>query len=526
MRKYKVLLADDELIILSGIRYLIDWDAQNCEIVMTAHNGQETLDAIRDLHPDIVVCDINMPLRSGLDVLEDAQKYFPGVAFIMLTNYQEFGMVQRALRHDAVDYLLKTQLDPQMLIQALQRAKATCQRKDSAADENETSEPASMQGLLAHVLRECCLAPDDLAFLRQNGFPASYHFLLCNIDLSTIPNIASFSMADRVRTIACERDIIAKIVQSAFPSSLLLEAGLPQKTLAFFLPNVGEADFTKAAKTLDDVSARVTQARVDIAITDRFQSPEQLCKCALQAQNLFDIYYCSVPHFLCAGDVRHKVFEPFKTAQYVNLISSTLVTFNPQRINSQLDQVINMLRTTEHRRMEGISLCSSTVGLVLPLVETAEPMLFSRLSSLNQRIYESTTRDELIAVFEAVSQELMETLVKPPESPRSIIDRTVHYVETNLHQRILLSEAADVLKVSPNYLSSLFKKQMGCSFIEYVNRKKIERACELIDRDEHHIYEIAFMLGFDSPYYFSKVFKRITNVSPSEYRIRSMPDGS
>lgn len=67
---YQVLLVDDEPIILSGIKFLINWEMFDCNIVGTARNGQQALEAFDKLHPDIVICDISMPVLSGIEVLK------------------------------------------------------------------------------------------------------------------------------------------------------------------------------------------------------------------------------------------------------------------------------------------------------------------------------------------------------------------------------------------------------------------------------------------------------------------------
>ena len=120
---YRILIVDDETIILSGIKFLVDWEKYDCTIADTARNGQDALEKIRLCVPDIVLCDINMPVMGGIELLRTVDAEFPSVVFIMLTNLQEFDLAKDAIRYRAVDYLVKNQLDARMLVESLEKAK-------------------------------------------------------------------------------------------------------------------------------------------------------------------------------------------------------------------------------------------------------------------------------------------------------------------------------------------------------------------------------------------------------------------
>ena len=126
---YQVLLVDDEPLILSGIKFMLDWNKNNCQIAGTARNGQQAMEKIRTLHPDIVICDIAMPGMTGTELLQLAAKEFPHVVFIMLTNHPDFQLAQHSLRYRAVDYLLKSDLEPEALERSLAAAQAECRTR-------------------------------------------------------------------------------------------------------------------------------------------------------------------------------------------------------------------------------------------------------------------------------------------------------------------------------------------------------------------------------------------------------------
>ena len=107
MKKLKVLLVDDEIIIRQGFRQLFDWEAHDCEVVGEAADGMEALSQIDALNPDIVTMDINIPIMNGLKVIQLSRMKHPETAFIIVSGYDDFAYCREALRLQITDYILK-----------------------------------------------------------------------------------------------------------------------------------------------------------------------------------------------------------------------------------------------------------------------------------------------------------------------------------------------------------------------------------------------------------------------------------
>lgn len=107
MKKLRVLLADDEIMIREGFKRLFDWEAHGCEVVGEAADGMEALSQIELLEPDIVIMDINMPIMNGLKVIQLARIKRPETAFIIVSGYDDFSYCREALRLQITDYILK-----------------------------------------------------------------------------------------------------------------------------------------------------------------------------------------------------------------------------------------------------------------------------------------------------------------------------------------------------------------------------------------------------------------------------------
>ena len=107
MKKLRVLLVDDEIMIREGFKKLFDWEAHDCEVAGEAADGMEALTKIDTLKPDIVIMDINIPIMNGLKVIQTSRLKYPDMAFVIVSGYDDFTYCREALRLQITDYMLK-----------------------------------------------------------------------------------------------------------------------------------------------------------------------------------------------------------------------------------------------------------------------------------------------------------------------------------------------------------------------------------------------------------------------------------
>lgn len=107
MKKLRVLLVDDEIMIREGFKRLFDWNVHDCEVVGEAGDGMEALTQIDALRPDIVIMDINIPIMNGLKVIQLSRIKHPDIAFVIVSGYDDFAYCREALRLQITDYILK-----------------------------------------------------------------------------------------------------------------------------------------------------------------------------------------------------------------------------------------------------------------------------------------------------------------------------------------------------------------------------------------------------------------------------------
>ncbi|QHQ63093.1 response regulator [Anaerocolumna sedimenticola] len=129
--------------------------------------------------------------------------------------------------------------------------------------------------------------------------------------------------------------------------------------------------------------------------------------------------------------------------------------------------------------------------------------------------------EELVACFEKIRMNLDETNKVMDNRPKTyyneIIQRVDNYLQNN-YQKASLEGAAEIVGLSPNYLSKIYKEKSGSGFLEKLNKIRMEKASELLLDPNYKSYEIAFYVGYDNPKNFSRAFKTYYNVSPMDFR--------
>lgn len=417
---YRVLLADDEPIILSGLQSMLSWERLDCVLCATARNGRQALELVEARRPDIVICDINMPLLTGLELLEICAQRWPDIVFIMLTNHQDFRMAQQSLRGRAVDYLLKIDLDEEKLERSMRTAIAEREKRRRlfqsapAQPEPDPAEAIARQAALLLSPEGGYEAERTIAALEDLGAGEGCAAVLLVMDPAAVPNIAAFTGEERVRLFRFHRNLALDTAQKVFQGLgwVPLQEGeaAEEGTAELFLWGLKDDGIVARFQARLAAAVReISQVRLSVLVTGVL-SGQELAGLRLQAELL--------------------------------------------------------------RREHAIS-----------------PQPFLRWSqSMGKADYVAAAR---------------------------------LYVDSHVLDRISVQDAAAAIGITPNYLSSLFKRQLGQNFMDYVNATKVKHACALLRDGKHMVYEVSHMLGYDNAYYFTKVFKRYMKMTPKEYQTQS-----
>lgn len=523
---YRLLLVDDEPLILSGIKFLLDWEKNDCQIIDTARNGQEALNKIRSLKPDIILCDINMPVMSGIDLLSTVSKEMPSVVFIMLTNLQDFDLVKSALQLKAVDYVVKSQLEAEALESSLSHAKEEWIARNRLVTVSHIENQEKMINEL--FLKELLLHPGSSLKVKEMSndlslvFPVdSYALLYLIFDYN--------EKQEREDLFRWEKEVVAAMSQKHFKNFHLFEPDNTQDSLMLLCSSlpVHKEEYTCLIRQfyhkLTSYSSNITQISVRIMGTECFHGPASLTECRNQLDTLIDYYYNLEEDFSVFYEIPTFSCQPLGLTGLSAYLLEAVRERSYSRCCSLFTKALSRIQGVHHQRSLAIWLCTDTYTAISEEFRNSIPSsqlstYFSQPETTLLQLERIHTRSQVTTWLEYLRDSTICVLEQMSSDRNSFIKAAMQYVEDHIEEHISLSDAADYVNISPAYFSSCFSKSCGQSFIDYVNSRKMEYACRLLRNHKCLIYEISYQLGFNNAYYFTKIFKRHVGMTPIEYQ--------
>lgn len=526
---YHILLVDDEPLILSGIKFLLDWEKNNCRIIDTARNGQDALHKIRTLKPDIVLCDINMPVLSGIDLLQIISEELPSIVFIMLTNLQDFDLVKSALKFRAVDYVVKSQLEADTLELSLFNAQKECDNRNRLVNVEKIE--YQKQVISDLLWKEILLRPSSSAKLRDMADSLSEELILDSYAVLCImlDYDGDSDCQNREELFRWEKELIDAMAQKHFSSFTLLEPDSSFNSIMLLCHSVTD-DLEKYRRLtkqfyqkLSSSSSNITQIPIRMLVTECFHGPHSLSECQNQLSALMDYYYNTEQDYIYTGDLSSLACQTLGLTGLSKHLLEAVQNKSSSRCSALFDKAVSRVRSVYHERSTAVWLCNELYTSIAEALQTSISSsqlstYFSKPEIILTEIEQLHTRSQVIAWLLHLKESTISVIVQLVSDKNNFVEAAMQYVEDHIEEHITLTDAAKYVNISPAYLSSYFSKNCGQSFIDYVNERKINYACKLIQENKYLIYEISYRLGFNNAYYFTKIFKRHTGKTPMEYQ--------
>ncbi|MBQ6383277.1 MAG: response regulator [Clostridia bacterium] len=174
---YRVVLVDDERLIVRGLSSVVPWEELGCEVAGTAYDGDTGLELIRQIRPDIVLTDIRMPNMDGLTMLAALHSEFPRMQMSVLTAYRDFDYARQAINLGVCRYLLKpSKMDE--LLEAVRQMVSRLQAADSAEGGSETDSAAGnyiVQAALQYMREHCAEQHLSLNDVADHVYVSQWH---------------------------------------------------------------------------------------------------------------------------------------------------------------------------------------------------------------------------------------------------------------------------------------------------------------------------------------------------------------
>lgn len=528
-----VLLVDDEPLVLVGIQSMLKWEDYDAQVVGTARNGAQALELIERLRPDLVIADIKMPVMDGLQLMKIAQESCQDPPlFIMLTSFEEFAFVKEAISRQAVDYLIKLELTQQTLLGALRKAqdRLAVRKRTEPPRRRPPSERFGMQPFYDRFfirLFNNLFESEEQMRAQQQELGVDFSFDAYAVCYCELPDLTAQNMnQERLMNLYSSTTRMAWETATRFMACYITPLDPRHFNITFCLSE-------QEAPIYQEAVGGVLNKVVEIVYN--YFSLRMLCRVGgkvARPMELSGSYYTARlclseqgaengPVVFFGGEGGAAADGVFDMALYREALTQAFEDQDAGALEQIMDQIIDSIRSHPTRRLQAMDAACNLLFLCLSQFTNGEEII-SQIFEHEPEGYRCVYRRRTIPEITGWIAELRTGLVQALRSQRQgykdqIIRQIKSYIQANLSQRLTLNNVAAVFGFSPNYLSQLFARQAGCTFVEYVNGEKIRAAKEMMREENVKVYEIAERLGFENAFYFSKVFKKIEGCSPREY---------
>ena len=527
---YSIIIADDEPLVLVGLQSMLDYSSLDCEIVAQARNGSQLEEAIEKYNPDIVITDIRMPIKTGLDVLKEAKEKNRDCEFILLTSYEEFEYVKSAISLDAVEYLVKLELSVDTLKAAIEKAKKRIESKRGKSSSSSFKDSKQIfrdrffirqffqlgenETPLAQQIKNLGLELDDAAF---------------TVSYITFPSVLEMEDKDKAISLCYSASALFQETVSRYIHcyTTVLDLGHAAITLCYeeaMVAGYRSHAYTAlktARESVESFFSLDSYISTGTIVNDIRLLSESFMKARALANKTGEnnpIIFADHTQYKDTNE--EKVLE---SSNYKEELKKAFSEVDAHTLEDVLSDIAKTLREKEVSRLSAISISSDVLYMVMTLLPDGEWMLDeifppSSPSAGYRILYQLRSASECAAWLDKLKEGVVKILSERKQDYRlQAISKIQSYINENITRRLSLGEIADIFGYSQGYLSSLFSKYAGINFVDYVTNARIQKAKELMASNQVKVYEVASDLGFESSFYFSKVFKKVTGMSPSDY---------
>lgn len=496
----KIMIVDDEPLILSGIENIINNELNEYMEIAKAFDGIDALDKLECFIPDLIITDICMPEMSGLELIEKVIESGICSRFIILTGYADFGYARQALQYKALDYILKP-IDKVKLVEIL-----------SSISKNFEQEQEKLIKQEVNKIREIMLydVKYEESFLNKSILSMIYPSLLYMVIIIQIEdNCSEF-----------DTTIFDTVLTYFFNKYHFFS--LQNKNQIVILCNfdkiISERELNKQFSCLK-IKNNINIRSIGISgISGRIDSVHALYNEALRQM----YFYKYSSHIMTyeENDIK-KVISKIDYRDIAKILEANSKEDMDALLNVYLARLLS-IKCKDKLHLDKLhSIVISDVSIYLQNLGLTLDTIFGVNTDYDDDIINIIDDEQLKNSVQKILSEISNYLSEKEAKNRysESVSKMVYYINNNYMKDISLDDIAETVNLHPNYASSLFKKEIGTSFIQYLNSYKIKKAKAFIKSNaELSLDKVAEMVGYENSGRFIKVFKKYCNITPGEYR--------
>ncbi|MDR0992112.1 MAG: response regulator transcription factor [Ruminococcus sp.] len=482
MEKLSIIICDDEENVRQGLRMMIPWRELGFEIIGEAENGDEGFEIISEKRPDIVITDIRMPGRTGLEMLADLKNADIKVKSVILTGYSDFEYARTAVAIGVKQFILKP-LEEEELIGVLKELRSEILREREGRILRDAGEKAAHDDMISGLF----MGVSDTESIPEKLSLKSNNYIVALVELPLTDDPFAFSEGIYAVRLGVDGAV-----------GLLFDGYSEEEAEKALEENTDSSNFAAMSETvhsLRDVKEAYNSAKMLYDMKFIF------LKCGIMTPSRFKTYW------KYDGDTSEIAASVFA---YIEINSA-------ERITEKTDELRLILSDGKYAPEAIKLICMDTVTDAV-----------RRVRGNVRNPSGLPTPDEISALAKLpclydIIAEMTDMLVKISDSnygntTRSNIEKVVDYINHNFQKELRLEYLAQIFGYNSAYLGKVFTRHTGENFNNYLDRIRITEAKRLLETDNYKVYEVAEMVGFSNINYFHNKFKKMVGISPLAYK--------
>lgn len=534
MNLYRIILVDDEEEVRKGIIRKIDWETLGFQVVGDAENGQDALEKIEQLEPDVVMTDIRMPYMDGLTLTSWIRQKYPSVKVLIFSGFDDFEYAQQAIKLNVTEYILKP-VNVEELTQILNRVRENLDQEieqrrdvDRLRESYLNSLPILRELFLNDMVRGNMPAED----IRQKLEEYKIDILGAEKWLTAVINVENETAEETGLTLHQEKELIPISVKSLLEDNLKDYCRFTAFNSAVGITLIAAVDGEKNQTSLIDLLGdickeikRILQVTVTIGIGYFCMDLEQLPAAyqsavdALGYQEIVgtgNIIYINDMEPVSRGKLQLETRDEADLIAAVKFGTREKIEAAARSFASRMESARVHMRQQQVYQM-------SIINCLIRLMQQQDldlSAMFGTDEMYGKVIYGNMKPEEFASVITEVGCRMNETMNRERdktakkvilEAKQYILD---HYQDPELSVDVMCRQ----LHMSPAYFSTVFKRETGQTYIAYLTEVRLDKAVELLNTTDDKTYVIAQKVGYQEQNYFSYVFKKRFGISPTKFR--------
>jgi two-component system, response regulator YesN len=546
---YKLILVDDEEEVRKGVLEKIKWTSLGYEIVGEAENGKDAFEIAERVCPDVVITDIKMPFMDGITLCEKLKYKFPMTKVIILTGFDEFDYAKKAIQLNVIEYVLKP-ISAEELTGVLKIVKSRL--------DDEIANKENLQNLKEYyrkslpILREKFLSSlisntinkDEIheksktyrLNLEGNRFLAS----IISIDFYNIfgqrnsdeyPDLTENEMFSKAYDKDLMKFAVLNIAEEIIKKHHLEIIFLHNDQIVILSVSKQE----NSEELLERTLIILEEIRYNIEKYLKFTvtiGVGSICNEPMNLSYSYENAFKALDYRLILGNNRIIYIEDLEPE------SDRWIEFDELKEHSLVSSIkvgnITEMKETLENLFEEIVDAKATfndyqiyfLGIMTTILKVAKDMkvnmdsVFGLNFNLLVEMYKLNDIREVKEWIKGICIKIMSHIcIERQDSCKLLVRKAKEYVESKYYENDLtIEKVCKYLHISPNYFSTIFKKETKLTFVSYLTQVRMNTAKDLLRQTNLKFFEIAEKIGYSEPNYFSYCFKKNLGISPSEYR--------